>query len=258
MAPKIRVKIDMRETDLWAALEAWYPGAPATESDGWEVVKEALDVGDVAFFNEDSEKVVLERKTAEDLGASQRDGRYREQRARLLAKQGSGIKVGYLLEAPTWSPTLSRTWCRGAFSEIHLQTAILRLQFRYGLAVFQTQGIKETVQWIRRIATALVTNATVFETGLAASQKEVAAQYTESLHVKKSANLEPERILNTLLRTIPGLGIQAADAIVSHCQGKFSVLYELSESAIAELKMGDGKRKVGPALAKKIWSIFHT
>ncbi len=258
MAPKIRVKIDMRETDLWSALEAWWSGAPATESDGWEVVKEVLDVGDIAFFSEESEKVVLERKTAEDLGASQRDGRYREQRSRLLAKQGAGIRVGYLLEAPTWSPSLTRTWCRGAFSETHLQSAIIRLQLRYGLAVFQTQGIKETVQWIRRIATALVADATVFETGLAASQKEVASQYTESLHVKKSANLEPDRILNTLLRTIPGLGIQAADTIVSHCQGKFSVLYELSESGLADLKMGDGKRKVGPALAKKIWSIFHT
>ncbi len=258
MAPKIVVKIDMRETDLWQALEPWWEGAPATESDGWVAVKQALDVGDVAFFSGESEKVVLERKTAEDLGASQRDGRYREQRARLLAKQGSGIKVGYLLEAPAWSPSLSRTWCRGVFSEIHLQTAILRLQFRYGISVFQTTGTKETVQWIRRLAAALVADATVFETGLATTQKEVAAQYTEAIHVKKSANLEPERILNTLLRTIPGLGNQAAEAIVTKCQGKFSELYALSETEIASIGMGDGKRKVGPALAKKLWTIFHS
>lgn len=258
MPPMIQVKIDMRETDLWEALEPWHSGAPATETDGWVAVKQALDVGDIAFCFEESEKVILERKTAEDLGASQRDGRYREQRARLLAKQGAGIRVGYLVEAPAWSPSLTRTWCRGVFSEIHLQTAILRLQLRYGLAVFQAQGTNETVQWIRRIAATLVADSSVFETGLAASQKEVAAQYTEAIHVKKSANLEPERILNTLLRTIPGLGTQAAEAIVAHCQGKFSELYALSESDLATLKMADGKRKVGPALAKKVWTIFHT
>lgn len=271
---KVRVKVDIRETDVWTALEAWHAGAPAAIADGWEVVKQTLDVGDVGFYvisnssemesgtvpqeRQEIEKVLLERKTAEDLGASQRDGRYREQRARLLARQGAGTRVGYLLEAPTWSPSLNRTWCRGAFSEMNLQTAIVRLQLRYGLAVFQTQGVKETVQWIRRIAAALVTDPTVFESGIATNTKAVATAYTEALHVKKSANLEPDRILNTLLRTLPGVGIQAAEALVAHCQGHFSQFYELSEADIAAIPLKDGKRKVGPALAKKIWPLFHT
>lgn len=259
---KVRVKIDIRETDLWNALEAWYVGTPASESDGWEVVKHTLDVGDVGFYSMDGdvelEKVLLERKTAEDLGASQRDGRYREQRVRLLSRQGAGTRVGYLLEAPNWSSSLSRTWCRGAFSEMHLQTAIIRLQLRYGLAVFQTQGVKETVQWIRRIATSLVNDSTVFESGIAGDVKAAAAAYTEAIHVKKSANLDPERILNTLLRTLPGVGLQAADAMVQHCQGNFSRFYELSQSEIATILLKDGKRRVGPALAKKIWPLFHT
>jgi ERCC4-type nuclease len=260
---KVRVKIDIRETDVWNALDAWYSGAPASLSDGWEVVKQTLDVGDVGFFivqdDNEYEKVLLERKTVEDLGASQRDGRYREQRARLLARQGAGTRVGYLLEAPNWSANLSRTWCRGAFSEVHLQTAIVRLQMRYGMAVFHTQGVKETVQWIRRIATALVNDSSVFESGVATDTKAVAAAYTEAIHVKKSANLEPERILNTLLRTLPGVGIQAADAIVQYCRGNFSRFYELSESEIANIRMGaDGKRKVGQALSKKVWPFFHT
>jgi ERCC4-type nuclease len=260
---KVRVKIDIRETDVWTALEAWQAGSTAAESDGWEVVKQTLDVGDVGFYvvqeDQETEKVLLERKTAEDLGASQRDGRYREQRTRLLARKGAGTHVGYLLEAPAWSPSLTRTWCRGVFSEVHLQSAIVRLQLRYGLAVFQSQGVKETVQWIRRIAAALVADPTVFETGVATDVKAVASAYTEAIHVKKSANLEPERILNTLLRTLPGVGTQASEAIVAFCQGNFCRFYELSESEIAGIRMGtDGKRKVGPALAKKVWPLFHT
>ncbi len=262
----VRVTIDIRETDLWTALEAWQDpsGAAATE-DGWYVVHKPLDVGDISFVlekaaTEDVEAVCLERKTAEDLGASQRDGRYREQRARLLAKQGAGIRIGYLLECPMpWSPTLSRTWCRGVFSEVHLQQAIIRLQLRYGISVFQTSGIRETVTWIRRIAGALVADPTVFTTGLATSKDAAAAAYTEAIHVKKATNMDADRVLVTLLRTLPGVGAAAAEAIQRHVgDAGFPGLFALDDAAIAAIPMGaDGKRKVGKALAAKIWRVFH-
>ena len=267
MAPNktpVRVTIDIRETDLWTALEAWQDpsGAAATE-DGWYVVHKPLDVGDISFVLEktaDVEAVCLERKTAEDLGASQRDGRYREQRARLLAKQGAGIRIGYLLECPMpWSPTLSRTWCRGVFSEVHLQQAIVRLQLRYGISVFQASGIRETVTWIRRIAGALVADPTVFTTGLATSKDAAAAAYTEAIHVKKATNMDADRVLVTLLRTLPGVGAAAAEAIQRHVgDAGFPGMFALDEASLAAIPMGaDGKRKVGKALAAKIWRVFH-
>ncbi len=268
MAPKtlnkIQVTIDTREADLWEALEPWRPENSAATEDGWYVVRAPLEVGDIAIGivqegDTVTEKVLLERKTAEDLGASQRDGRYREQRARLLAKKGAGVHVGYLLEAPAWSATLSRSWCRGAFTEVALQTAIVRLQWRYGLAVFQAASLKETVQWIRRITSALRSDAAVFDTGIATTTAEVAAAYTEAIHVRKAANLSNDRILNTLLRTLPGVGLTAADAITQACHGNFQEFYEMSEADIASLKCGtEGKRKVGAALARKIWPLFHT
>lgn len=260
---KVKVVVDMREEELWGMLAAWEDKeSAAVKADGWCVEKRALDVGDIAFYvlnseGEEKEAVLVERKTAEDLGASQRDGRYREQRTRLLAKRGGGTSIGYILEAPTWSPTLSRTWCRGAFSELHLQNAILRLQMRYTIPVFQAASLKETTQWIRRIATALCGDPTVFQTGLATSQKEVAASYTESIHVKKAANMDEDRVLTSLLRVLPGVGVTAADAIVKHTKGSFPAFFALTPEEIAILSMGDGKRKIGKVLATKIWNIFH-
>lgn len=273
----IHVRIDIRERDLWDALEPWWAGSDASKADGWEVVKETLDIGDIVFSSAEpashpaesveespeetdhmKDYVILERKTAEDLGASQRDGRYREQRSRLLAKKGAGTSVGYVVEAPAWSNSLTRTWCRGAFSELHLQNAILRLQLRYGLAVFQAASLKETVQWIRRIAGALVKDPTVFQTGIAQTQQEVAAAYTEAIHVKKASNMDSDRILHTLLRTLPGVGNAAADAIVKHTEGKFPVFYGLSVEDMSTIRMGDGKRKVGTVLATKVWNVFHS
>jgi ERCC4-type nuclease len=267
---RVRITIDMRETDLWDALAAWHLSesegeTSASKQDGWCVVKAPLDIGDIAFHTISmhdsvecaSEQVILERKTAEDLGASQRDGRYREQRTRLLARKGAGIRIGYLIEAPTWSPTLSRSWCRGQFTEVHLQSAILRLQLRYGISVFQSSSVKESVQWIRRIATALVADPTVFQTGVLECEKAVAAAYTDAIHVKKSANMDADRILHTMLRTLPGVGVTAADAIVQHTKGIFSTFFGMSAEELAVLPIGDGKRKLGKVLASRIWNIFH-
>jgi ERCC4-type nuclease len=254
-ATAIRVIIDTREDELWGLLEGWREGF-----EGWRVERAALDVGDVAFLNQAGEELVLlERKSAEDLGSSQRDGRYREQRARLLSKKGAGVAIGYVLEAPTpWSPTLSRSWCRGVFKETHLQMAIVRLQLRYGIPVLQAGGPKETVMWIRRIAAALIADPAVFRTGIADTADGAAAAYTAAIHVKKAANMSQDRILSSMLRVIPGVGAAAVDAIITHVgSAGFPGFYAMTETEIAEVRQGE-KRRVGPALAAKIWSAFHT
>lgn len=270
-SPRLCVYIDNREDDLWAALEPWWSN---DNQDNWWVEKKMLEVGDIAFGlkkvddegNDVIEEIlILERKTAEDLGASQRDGRYREQRARLLAKKGSGITIGYVLEAPMpWSPTLTRTWCRGAFKEIHLQQAVLRLQMHYGIPVLQASSLKETVMWIRRIATGILEDPAAYKNGLVSDPDAAAAAYTQAIHVKKAANMaEGGRLLSTLLRTIPGVGATAAEAIVRHVgDAGFPGFFALSQADLATIPMGDGskaaKRKVGAALAGKLWAAFHT
>ena len=260
----MKIVIDTREEDLWKLLEPWIAGSPAAISDGWTAEKRPLEVGDIAFVREaaaegeaDEELVLLERKTAEDLGASQKDGRYREQRARLLAKRGAGTAIGYLLEVPAWSPTLSRTWCRGAFSEVNLQTAVVRLQMRYTIPVFQSTGLKETVAWIRRIAASLKADPTVFKTGLATEATAAAAAYKDAIHVKKAANMDAGLLLTTILRTVPGVGSAAADAIVGHVGGSFPAFYALGEEELAAIPLANGKRKLGAATAGKLWTAFH-
>jgi ERCC4-type nuclease len=254
----IRVVIDIREDDLWAQLEPYYS---PDEKEGWWVEKATLDVGDIAFYDASDVSgahplAVLERKTAEDLGASQKDGRYREQRARLLALRGAKTAIGYLVEAPHWSPTLSNSWCRGSFNEVNLQQAIVRLQLRYTIPVFQSTGLKETVTWIRRIGKALSADKVVFKEGLAASACEAAAVYTEAIHVKKAENSSPERIFLSFLLSIPGMGKAAATAVAETVKHSFTALQALSEADIANIKAG--KRKLGKALATAIYTAVHS
>jgi ERCC4-type nuclease len=255
----IRVVIDIREGELWETCAAHRePGA-----EKWYVSSERLEIGDIAFYSTDTDVsgaaaplVVLERKTAEDLGASQKDGRYREQRARLYALRGTKVAIGYIVEAPPWSPTLSRTWCRGAFNELHLQQSIVRLNLRYGIPVFMSGSPKETLCWIRRVATALIADPAVFTSGVAASACEAAVVYTEAIHVKKADNNTPERLFLSFLLSIPGLGRTSADAIAAHTHSSFTALQALTQEELSEIQ--GGKRKLGGALAKVIYDAVHS
>ena len=74
----VRVDTNAGETALFAALQARL-GAE-------QVVRERLDVGDVVLQTDDGgAALVVERKTWADLASSLTDGRYAEQKARLLA-----------------------------------------------------------------------------------------------------------------------------------------------------------------------------
>lgn len=257
MSTTVKVSIDIREEELIKAMESYTtPGG----AEGWYIVPERLDIGDIAFHVESGDlsgvHVVLERKTAADLGASQKDGRYREQRARLYSLRGTGVAIGYIVEAPAWSPTLSRSWCLGAFNEVHLQQAIVRLQLRHSIPVFHTMCIADTIAFIRRIAKLLVADPAVFQSVAAKTTAEAAAAYTAEIHVKKADNSTPERVLYAMLMAIPGVGKTAADALITVSGGSFTALYEKTVEELAVVPLG--KRKLGASLAATIHAAFHS
>jgi ERCC4-type nuclease len=254
----IRVSIDIREEELIKAMESY----TTLGSESWYIVPERLDIGDISFCVEGGDlsgvRVVLERKTAADLGASQKDGRYREQRARLYSLRGTGVAIGYIVEAPAWSPTLSRSWCLGSFNEVHLQQAIVRLQLRHSIPVFHTMCINDTISFIRRIAKLLAADPGVFQSVAAKTTAEAAAAYTAEIHVKKADNSTPERVLYAMLMAIPGVGKTAADALVAAGGASFTALYGKTVEELAAIPLGSGKRKLGGALAGTIHAAFHS
>lgn len=249
----MEIVIDNREHELYEIMKPY-------ASDTLRILFEVLDVGDIHIRTPDLSgsvlRVVLERKAAADLGSSLGDGRYKEQRARLLALRGTGVKIGYIIEAPLWSPCLNRTWCLGKFNEVQLQNTIARLQFRYDIPVFHATTVKETAMWVRRFAAALSTEPTVYSTGSPSTVEEAAKVYTEALHVKKAANTIPETIFTSMIMTIPGVGSKAAQAIGTAVH--FSIPELLTKSFDELVAIPNGKRKIGKSIASKIYNIFHS
>lgn len=252
----ICIKIDIREKDIWEELKAY---TEVDSSQGWYVEQATLDVGDISFHKKGESGhsfVTLERKTAEDFGNSQKDGRYREQRARLYALRGNKTAIGYIVETPPWSNTLTRTWCRGEFTELKLQQAIVRLQLRHTIPVFVSESVKGSIQWIKRIATSLAKDPTCYSCGMATTCAEAAGVYSDTIHVKKASNNTPERVFASMILAIPGLGKTSADAIASETNSSFTKLLEMSEQDIGDIRAG--KRKIGTNVASCVFRAIHS
>lgn len=208
-----------------------------------------LDVGDFMIQNEAGEPLlVAERKSLADFAASNADGRYREQRARLMAVRGSGVAVVYILEG-AWSPSEDQMY--GRTPEKQLKRLVTRLVLRYGMPVIHTQGIQDTARWTRLLLEQLTDDPTVFvpEGDLATAQVAAMSGMTAVLSTAKKGNKTPLGTAHAMLSAIPGLGSKKVDALlVTH---SIADLVALSAPELSALQVGGKKLGVlGAAIAE--------
>jgi len=233
----MKVIVDMRETALLLALTPLL-----ADLSGVSLSTAALPVGDIAIRVGDTDDVLLERKSVDDLASSHGDGRYKEQRARLLAQRGTGVSIGYIVEGTASTFTAAR------FSDADLKNAILRLQFRYTIPVFPTSSVSDSAALVKAVCVALLRDAACFKGGLATTAAGAAAVYSEAIHVRKAENSTPDRVVRSMLRVVPGLGPTAVEGVAVAVGSSLTRLLALTEAELAAIP--EGKRRLGPALAR--------
>jgi ERCC4-type nuclease len=206
----------------------------------------ALDVGDVLIQTaEGTPLLIVERKTHADFAASNRDGRYREQRARLMAARGSGIAVLYMLEG-VWTSDDSVVF--GSTTQGQLKRLTSRLMLRYGLPVLFSYSIQDTAAWCRLFVEQLSEDPTVFQPDSEGAASSAMAGFTASLSLVKKGNKTPAGTATAMLSGIPGLGSKRVEALLA--THSIASLVGLSATALGELVVG-GKR-LGPKLGATI------
>jgi ERCC4-type nuclease len=203
-----------------------------------------LPVGD-AWFQDASGSValIIERKTIKDLEASVLDGRYREQKGRLLAACAEkGAQPLYLLEGPYSSTT-------GRITAPALMKLVARLQFKYGIALMHTQTLAESVTLLTSLHDYWLEDPSNFRRDMTPLKP------TEGIHVAKKANAsEPLQFLIACLMQCPGVSSRIAECIADTFSS-FPLLLAASEKDIGSLELPTG-RKVGPILGKRLKGFF--
>ena len=235
--------VDVRERTLAAALTA----------QGTAYSTRALEVGDFLIQAVDGRPLlVVERKSHADFAASNRDGRYREQRARLMTVRGNGSAILYILEG-AWSAALDRTY--GSTSEKTLQRLTTRLLLRYGIPVLASTSIAETARWCVTLLAQLTEDPAVFEPedGLSAATASAIADYTATFSSVKKGNKDAASTAVAMLSAVPGLGSKKVEAILA--AHSLASLASLSIADLAALSVGD--RALGAKAAATLHEALH-
>jgi ERCC4-type nuclease len=229
------IRVDMRETELFGLFQMNLVGPTHT------LQSEALPVGDIILSSADgaTDYIVFERKSLQDLAASIRDGRYKEQSLRLQAFPNvSNHNVVYIIEGD-----FARYNER--FSKIgkgSLQSAMCSLNYYKGFSVVRTMSVMETYEIIHCYANKLAASPAPYghyhchhDVGGPAQSEEGGVggaccppPYCSVLKVKqvKCENITPQNIGEIMLCNIPGVSCKTAAAIMK----KYTTLRALMDA----------------------------
>ena len=227
--------VDTRESELITIL------APAS-------VK-ALPIADIWIgINDDGNMaeggIVIERKSIRDLEASVLDGRYREQRGRILAFcQEHKTQPMYLLEG-AWSSTTGRLQKKALMKIIH------RLIFHYQIPVMHTQNVQETAELIQTLIEQWKEDPTSVQ------RTTELVKVTDGIHVQKKANAaDPKQFAIACLAQCPGVSVKMSEAIIT-AFGTIKATMNAGVKDIEQVKVGT--RKVGPVVSKRLHDMLNT
>jgi len=244
--------VDVRERGLLDALRGRI-----------DYVTESLAVGDFVIRRGGEDVCVIERKTLKDMGSSIVDGRYREQKERLM---GSGIPmVIYLIEGDL-SFGLDRKV--GSLPASTLVGGILNSIFRDGLCVYKTGSMAETAEFLCLLDKKCRSGLLDMKKESFGSAEEIDSRYSvlcskgARSKVKKE-NMTPRVWFLGQLNMIPQVTERISTEIVRVYPTVMSLCaaYESSESPQTLLKdlkyaVKNGERRIGEKISSRIYEFF--
>jgi len=212
---------------------------------------QTLDIGDIHICF-DSSIWVIERKTVSDLLASIKDGRYKEQKSRLLA---SGHDITYLIEG---GDVVSS---RHERHQHILSGVYMHSMYRDKIHLAFTRNISETATYILTLATKMIDNPQYFTRDYDTIMQHQPTEYVTCLKMKskKIDNITPENCYIMQLSQIPSISA----IIARNIQNIYPTMKDLI-NALNEAENNDERlnmlcqvEKIGQEKAKKILQYFN-
>jgi len=239
--------IDYRESELIQNLRARnnsFESVSLSVGDIWIGLQ--LSSGDQKDPSDEKQSVgglVIERKRITDFEASFLDGRYREQRARILSYcQIHGAQPIYLLEGD-WSTLTGRITKKAMIKLLN------RLTLHYQIPILHTSSTEETAEWIE----SLMEQWKQDPSSLKRTQELV--KVSDGIHVQKKQNAnDPKSFLISCLAQCPGVSIKMAESLSIQYPSLLQVM-SLTQKELEDHKVSS--RRIGPAVSKRLWDLLH-
>jgi crossover junction endonuclease MUS81 len=194
----VDIIIDSRETQLIKIIEN---RDLDIYKDNINIKKEQLDNGDIHIkFNETL--FIYERKTTNDLISSVKDGRYKEQKQRLLSNFEN---INYIIEG---NDIVSS---KNSHNQKMLTSIYYHSIYRDGINVFFTKNADETATFILLLATKISESPDKFKKTMETTTD--AYIDTCKIKAKKSSNIDKDTCYLLQLSQIPGISKEIAKNI---------------------------------------------
>lgn len=229
----MKLVLDYRESDLIAIINAISQSKPPL----FEITTENLPIGDIVIRGDgDSDLVVIERKTLQDLAASIRDGRYNEQSFRLDESLLHNHNIIYLIEGDIFRFNAFKE----RFDKQTLYSAMFSVNYFKGFSIMRSNNLEETAMiacnMVYKLVSGLKAGKHSFYNNIKLSNEtsnEVSScetnttnnldtikeptekDYCSVIKKVKKENVTPENIGEIMLCQIPGVSSVSALAILN-------------------------------------------
>lgn len=220
------IKIDYRETDLINKITTLL-SSKVLDGKTITLQSENLPLGDIIICGDDgTEKLILERKTLQDLAASIRDGRYKEQSFRLNECNIHNHNIMYLIEGnlQQYKPFL---FGKTPIDKYALLSSFVSICYYKGFSLYKSNTIDESAEWIIHLAYKIEKEGgnAYYKTNESESDTSTDT-YSSTLKRTKKNNITPNNIGEIMLSQIPNVSSAVAGAVME----KFKTLKNLLQA----------------------------
>ena len=238
------IKIDNRERKIIELLD---------ESSNLSYCKENLDVGDIQFINKDTNNMLLliERKTLNDLSTSIKDGRYKEQKNRILNSIPSYVRKLYIFEGNNIN--------NFELDPKTLNSVIINTMVRDNIHVYVAQTIQDTIKFIEHVST----NLPKFIDNMNGDAVKDGCEMQSGINQIKKKNSNYETCFHNMLCGIPSVSSKISTIFVEEFHNINAFFCYLKEELgndkqniidfIANKKYGKNNRKIGNKVGLKMY-----
>ena len=211
------IKVDNRENKLLDKIQNLIISEPLFKD--IEVKSEVLQIGDIIIFDKEEDKLIIERKTVNDLLSSIKDKRYQEQSLRLNGLNHHNHNIIYLIEGNINKSKEKQT----------VYSAMFSLNYYKGFSICKSDSLDETAYIICNMAIKFkkesLKKAFYNNNELITNNSE--KDYISVIKKVKKENITEDNIGEIMLCQIPGISSITAIAIMKKYNNLPNLIKEL-------------------------------
>lgn len=222
-----------------------------------------MDLADIEIRGTKGQRFLFERKTVSDLAASLQDGRFKDQKDRLLGvlEREPKTAIAYILEGGMAGSDSQKV--HGRVTMGMLRTLLNTIQLRYRIPIIRTTTIRDTASWVFRFVKHLERKPDFCPVG-SGSNAGCSTYKTLMPSTAKNRSTDPKDIRIAMLTVIPGVSLKSASGILEQLETEEDTIFTFtrknSKDAFIERLQGIkiNNRKVSAKIVTQIVELFYS